>query len=200
MKGRNRSKAVPQNSTLTTHRLLDLGYEDFCRNLERFRKNFEIKTICMHGSPLSKYDNRMIWEKYDYKELGILAEPYFDVDFKEVFYITDTGRKWNNESSSVRDRVESGFDIEVKSTGHLIELVKRREDICPTEHTEYTERIREEFCPRNTPSETAESFTGQARKDTKGRNKSNQFCPAEKKRCRAKGFAAARAGEGLLFV
>ncbi len=50
------------------------------------------------------------------------------MDFKEVFYITDTGRKWNNESSSVRDRVESGFDIEVKSTGHLIELIKRREE------------------------------------------------------------------------
>ena len=59
----------------------------------------------MHGSPLSKYDNRMIWEKYDYKELGIIGEPYFDVDYKEVFYITDTGRKWNNEAASVRDRV-----------------------------------------------------------------------------------------------
>ena len=85
--------------------LIDLGYEDFCRNLERFRENFEIKTICMHGSPLSRYDNRMIWEKYDYRELGILAEPYFDVDFAQVFYLTDTGRRWNHESASVRDRV-----------------------------------------------------------------------------------------------
>jgi hypothetical protein len=93
-----REEICPRNTRKDTkkERLIDLGYEDFCRNLERFRKNFEIKTICMHGSPLSKYDNRMIWEKYDYKELGILAEPYFDVDFNEVFYITDTGRKWNN--------------------------------------------------------------------------------------------------------
>ena len=86
-------------------KLINLGYEDFCRNLERFRKNFEIKTICMHGSPLSRYDNRMIWEKYDYRELGILAEPYFDVDFAQVFYLTDTGRSWNHKSASVRDRV-----------------------------------------------------------------------------------------------
>jgi hypothetical protein len=104
-------------------KLIDLGYEDFCRNLEIFRKSFDIKTICMHGSPLSRYDNRMIWEKYDYRDLGIIAEPYFDVDFGQVFYITDTGRKWNNEGASVRDRVDSGFDIQVKSTEHLIELV-----------------------------------------------------------------------------
>jgi hypothetical protein len=104
-------------------KLIDLGYEDFCRNLEIFRKSFDIKTICSHGSPLSRYDNRMIWEKYDYRDLGIIAEPYFDVDFGQVFYITDTGRKWNNEGASVRDRVDSGFDIQVKSTEHLIELV-----------------------------------------------------------------------------
>ena len=86
-------------------RLIDLGYEDFCWNLERLREIVPVRTVCMHGSPLSKYDNRMIWEKYDYKELGIIGEPYFDVDYKEVFYITDTGRKWNNEAASVRDRV-----------------------------------------------------------------------------------------------
>jgi len=47
----------------------------------------------MHGSPLSKYDNRKIWEKYDYRDYGIIAEPYFDIDFNEVFYMTDKGRK-----------------------------------------------------------------------------------------------------------
>jgi len=108
-------------------RLIDLGYEDFCRNLEKFREIVDVKTVCMHGSPMSRYDNRMIWEKYDYRELGIIGEPYFDVDYKEVFYVTDTGRRWNHESASVRDRVESGFDIEVRSTGHLIEMLERRE-------------------------------------------------------------------------
>jgi hypothetical protein len=129
--GREKIKEIcPRNTRKDTkkEKLIDLGYEDFCRNLEIFRKSFDIKTICMHGSPLSRYDNRMIWEKYDYRELGIIAEPYFDVDFGQVFYITDTGRKWNNEGASVRDRVDSGFDIQVKSTKHLIELVKRGKD------------------------------------------------------------------------
>ena len=37
----------------------------------------------MHGSPLSKWDSRAIWEKYDYRALGITAEPYFDIDFNK---------------------------------------------------------------------------------------------------------------------
>jgi len=116
-------KAVSVKRKVERENIIDLGYEDFCRNLDRFRKKFDVQTICMHGSPLSSYDNRLIWEKYDYKKLGIIAEPYFDIDYKKVFYITDTGRKWNDKISSVRDRVESGLDIPIKNTKHLIEMV-----------------------------------------------------------------------------
>lgn len=87
--------------------LIDLAYESFCKNLEIFRRNFDIKTICMHGSPRAEFDNKIIWEKYDYKELGIIGEPYFDLDFEEFAYLTDTGRMWNGEKYSVRDKVKS---------------------------------------------------------------------------------------------
>ncbi len=60
----------------------------------------------MHGSPLSKFDNKKIWEKYDYRDYGIIADPSFDIDYNEVFYITDTGRSWNNSKASVRDKVK----------------------------------------------------------------------------------------------
>ena len=59
------------------------------------------------------------------EDYGIIAEPYFDLDFDEVFYLTDTGRMWNNASSSVRDRVDSGFNIAIQSTSHLIALVEQ---------------------------------------------------------------------------
>ena len=78
---------------------------DFERNLERFRKIVPVKTICMHGSPLSKWDSRLLWEKYDYHDFGIVGEPYFDVDFTKVLYLTDTGRRWDGEKYSVRDKV-----------------------------------------------------------------------------------------------
>ncbi len=99
--------------------------QHFEQELERFRGIYPVKTICMHGSPLSRYDNRDLWKHYDYRDFGIVGEPYFDVDFNEVFYISDTGRKWNKESASVRDRVESGFDVPIKNTAHLIALIEK---------------------------------------------------------------------------
>ena len=59
----------------------------------------------MHGSPLSKFDNKELWEKYDYRTLGIIGEPYFDIDFNEVFYLTDTGRRWDGDKVSIPDKV-----------------------------------------------------------------------------------------------
>ncbi len=41
------------------------------------------------------------------EDFGIIAEPYFDVDFKEVLYLTDTGRRWDGDEVSVRDKVEN---------------------------------------------------------------------------------------------
>jgi hypothetical protein len=74
----------------------------------------------MHGSPLSKYDNRKLWDKYNYRDYDLVAEPYFDIDFNKVFYITDTGRKWDGNKVSVRDKVESKFDLSFHSTDELI--------------------------------------------------------------------------------
>lgn len=96
----------------------------FEENLNKLRKLAPIDTICMHGSPLSKYDNKDLWRHYDYNEYGIIGEPYFDLDYSKIFYITDTGRKWNNRDASIRDKVESPFEIEVRSTQHFIELIK----------------------------------------------------------------------------
>jgi hypothetical protein len=83
----------------------DIAYQDFYENLERLRKLVDVKTICMHGSPYSKFDSKDIWLKYSYKELGIIGEPYLDIDFSKVFYLTDTGRRWDGYNVSVRDKI-----------------------------------------------------------------------------------------------
>jgi hypothetical protein len=77
----------------------------FKQNLAKLRQISPVETICMHGSPLSKYDNRKIWDKYDYRNYGIIGEPYFDLDFSTMLYLTDTGRRWDGEAVSVRDGV-----------------------------------------------------------------------------------------------
>jgi hypothetical protein len=96
-------------------------------NLNYFREFYPVTTACMHGSPMSKWDNRDIWQDYNYKDYGIIAEPYFDIDYNQVFYVTDTGRSWNSTGVSVRDKVKSDFDIQVRSTSHFIELVRNQQ-------------------------------------------------------------------------
>lgn len=104
----------------TTNGKLDLAYKDFTKNLELLRKLAPVSTICMHGSPLSKYDSKDLWKTNNYKSLGILAEPYFDTDFNTVFYLTDTGRTWNSEKFSVRDKVNSSFTQKFEKTDQII--------------------------------------------------------------------------------
>jgi hypothetical protein len=97
---------------------------DFQANLAKLRDLAPVTFICMHGSPLSRINNLDLWQTHDYKTLGIVGEPYLDVDFTQVFYLTDTGRRWNHAGASIRDRVDSGFDIRVNSTGHLMALAR----------------------------------------------------------------------------
>ena len=82
---------------------VDNAYGSFCRYMEQLRKLVPIATICMHGSPLSKWDSRAIWDKYDYQPLGITAEPYFDIDFNKTFYLTDTGRRTTTHFSGPKN-------------------------------------------------------------------------------------------------
>ena len=95
--------------------------------LNYFRQYYPVKTICMHGSPTSKIDNRVIWEKYDYRNFGIIGEPYLDIDFNQMLYLTDTGRCWDGEKYSVRDKVKSSFEQSYHTTNQLIEAVKSNE-------------------------------------------------------------------------
>jgi hypothetical protein len=107
----------------STEKLIDAAYVEFCRNLEMFRKIVPVETICMHGSPRSKYDNKDIWKKYDYKKLGLIGEPYYDIDFSKVAYLTDTGRRWNGDKVSVRDKVKSPYNFDFRSTSDIIKNV-----------------------------------------------------------------------------
>ena len=90
---------------------VDKAYEHFKEKLEYFREFYPVKTICMHGAPTSKYDGKDLWKKYDYKALGIIGEPYFDIDFSQLFYLTDTGMMWDGYKVSVRDKIPVYQDI-----------------------------------------------------------------------------------------
>jgi hypothetical protein len=84
--------------------LAKIAIESFAENLEKLRKIVPVKTICMHGSPRSIWDSRLLWKYYDYHDFGIIGEPYLDINFNEVLYLTDTGRRWDGNSYNVRDK------------------------------------------------------------------------------------------------
>ena len=84
---------------------VDQAWSHFRTWLEYFRQFYAVETICMHGAPTSKWDGKELWKKYDYKSLGILGEPYLDMDWSDVFYLTDTGRCWDGYKVSVRDKI-----------------------------------------------------------------------------------------------
>lgn len=120
-------KCKMKNEEECQKELYDAALDDFRKNLEKFRKLYPVKTICMHGSPLSKYDNRELWNVYDYRDYGIIGEPYFDIDFNEVLYLTDTGRRWNTSGGNVRDKIQSKYNYNFKSTFDIIRALKKNE-------------------------------------------------------------------------
>lgn len=87
--------------------LFEAAYGSFCKNILFLRERCSIEVISMHGRPLSVYDNRDMWKYYDYRDLGIVCEPYFDIDLSGTLYLTDTGRRWNGEKTNLRDRASS---------------------------------------------------------------------------------------------
>jgi hypothetical protein len=99
--------------------------ELFAEHLHYFQQFYSIKTISMHGSPTLPYDNRDIWKTFDYHQWGIIGEPYFDIDYQHVVYLTDTGRKWNDTQSNRRDKVDSPFQLNLKTTDEVINAIRR---------------------------------------------------------------------------
>ena len=89
----------------------DKALMHFEQQLAYFRHFYPVKTICMHGAPRSKHDSKDLWKSNNYRDYGIIGEPYFDVDFSKCFYLTDTGRRWDGFTVSVRDKIPMYQDI-----------------------------------------------------------------------------------------
>jgi len=83
-----------------------------------------VYTVSMHGSPLSRYDNRELIRKIDLEELGIVCEPYSVVEDLNLIYLTDVGRTWNNSNINLRDKANSSIDKKYKSTFEIIDALQ----------------------------------------------------------------------------
>ena len=96
----------------------------FARNLAYFREYYPVRSVCMHGSSTSKYDNRLLWKDHQLSDYDLVGEPYLSVDFNQVFYITDTGYAWDGGKYAVRDIVESGFGLKFHTTQEIVKCIQ----------------------------------------------------------------------------
>lgn len=111
---------------LTTHKgNYDKAIKSFELNLKKLRQFYPVKTIAMHGKPLSQWNNLDLWSKYDYKDFGIIGEPYLSINFNEVLYLTDTGNCWDGGKYSIRDSVQSKYKFNIHTTDDLIEHLEK---------------------------------------------------------------------------
>ncbi len=118
--------------------------DHFEKHLNYFRKYYPVKTICMHGSPVSKYDNRLIWEMNNYCKYDIIGEPYFDfLNNEDYCYFTDTARMWDGDKFNIRDK-KMGFNqnklVSVHSTIDLINWIKNSRNQNPIMITTHPQR------------------------------------------------------------
>lgn len=97
----------------------------FEKNLAYFRSFYPVRSVCMHGSSTSKYDNRLLWKNRQLQDYGLVGEPYLSVDFGEVFYMTDTGYAWDGGKYATRDVVESGFELSFHTTQQVVDCIEQ---------------------------------------------------------------------------
>jgi hypothetical protein len=96
----------------------------FRENLEYFRSYYPVRTVCMHGSSMSEHDNRLIWQHHELADFDLTGEPYISVDYSKVYYMTDTGRRWDGSKYNVRDYVRNNQDLAFRATDEIMDAAR----------------------------------------------------------------------------
>jgi hypothetical protein len=110
----------------------------FKNELSSFRQRYDVMTACMHGNPLTKYDNKTIWQKRSLADFGLLGEPYLSLNYIKFAYFSDSGRTWEHTTKKVKDKVATHQYVLPKNTDELIEIINTGElpNICILTHPE----------------------------------------------------------------
>ncbi len=117
---------------------MGLAIDLFAQELAEFESVCEVHTICMHGGPLSRFDNRDLWKYHDYRDFGVAGEAYLSMVGTSFRYLTDTGRSWSGRNS-IRDMLAGAGDpVPVETTDDLIRWIGngQKDDLYLTVHPE----------------------------------------------------------------
>ena len=75
----------------------------FCRHLKALRTIVPVTTVSAHGSPLTPWDNRDLWQHCSLSDFGLAGEASMSMPSTNYYYFTDTGRTWDPFQFNIRD-------------------------------------------------------------------------------------------------
>jgi hypothetical protein len=105
---------------------LELAKRIFGSELSRLRELAEVSTVCMHGNPFSRWDNRDFWKHFTLPQFNLLGEAYTSIHDAQLYYATDTGRGWNRAAYNLKDTFSDasvGLIPSLANTWELIDLI-----------------------------------------------------------------------------
>ena len=103
----------------------DRAIFNFQKNLEKLRKLYPVRSIAMHGRPLSKWDSKDLWNRYNYEDFGITNETYLSFNYNKILYLTDTGGCWDGDKYNLRDNVKTKYSFDIHTTFDLIDHIEK---------------------------------------------------------------------------
>jgi hypothetical protein len=107
------------------------AHRSFADHLETLRTVADVRTVCMHGNPLTPYDNRDLFRDTEtdledlLAEYDLVGEAYLSMDFTDVTYFSDTGRTWRDGPLKVKDETvgPDSKSVGVDTTAELAALL-----------------------------------------------------------------------------
>ena len=82
----------------------DAAYAAFQKHLMNLRGMADIRTIAMHGSPLSRFNNMDLWDSKSFANCGVL-DCTLSRDWSDTVFLTDTGRRFDAIAANLRDDI-----------------------------------------------------------------------------------------------
>jgi hypothetical protein len=98
----------------------------FVEELTLLRKYAEVKTVSMHGKPLSPYSNLVFLVDRDFRVYDLIGDATLSIIDDSIFYLTDTGRNWRGKSN-IRDYSDlNSIQDKIENTGYFTDILNRK--------------------------------------------------------------------------
>jgi hypothetical protein len=98
----------------------------FEEHLAKIRQHAPVRSIAMHGSPLSRENNMTIWQHHEFVGYGV-NDAVLSFDYTDYVFFTDSGRTFGRSGANLRDYLgDAGSVPEVRSSAQLAAWLARR--------------------------------------------------------------------------